>query len=238
MNKQVGVLAIFGLSVSLLCTACSAEKAPHASVAAAGEHATAAPTSGSARAAASGGPASGADATAQPRHFAYHNLDLVPGGAERGTGGIEVLVGPRTIGTEVAAAAQHYDAAVVALRERRTDDAIRACEAAIAADPAFPQPHAELAQLLLVRAGAGDLETASRAALRACELAPHFAEAHYNAACAASRLGKIDGALEALARAFRTEGVRGLALRDQAAKDPDLAEVRSDARFEKLLRDR
>jgi hypothetical protein len=93
----------------------------------------------------------------------------------------------------------------------------------------FPDPTLLGATEALFRAGAyAACEEACLLSLRAYGTPTHL----YNAACCASRVGNVDGALAYLRRARDA----GFADRASLEKDPDLAAVRADARFADLWR--
>lgn len=66
---------------------------------------------------------------------------------------------------------------------------------------------------------------------RLCDLLPDNAIAHYNLACSLSLLGRLDRAIEVLERAIEL-GYRDF---DYLERDPDLENVRRDARYRALI---
>ena len=77
----------------------------------------------------------------------------------------------------------------------------------------------------------GDHSKALAADLRFSTLCPENPVAHYNLACSLANLRRIEEALEALERAVRL-GYRDFRHIDH---DPDLANVRRDPRYHKML---
>lgn len=141
-------------------------------------------------------------------------------------------------------------------------DAETAFRRAIALDPQWSRPHNDVAILLRM---AGQMEEAEREALVAVELAPDSVAAHnnygnllvalgrfdaaeqeyrkaieldpehpapyYNFACLNSLRNHIEGALEYLGRAIELDE----AFREEARKDKDLAPLRGEPRFRRLV---
>jgi tetratricopeptide (TPR) repeat protein len=77
----------------------------------------------------------------------------------------------------------------------------------------------------------GQLDAAIDAAKRATEFPDVRADAHFNIACAYARQGKSDAAIEQVQRAVAA----GFKAKWALNGDPDLASIRSDARFQKIV---
>jgi predicted esterase len=75
-------------------------------------------------------------------------------------------------------------------------------------------------------------EEAAKLCARMMELAPRMAEPHYNLACARARQGKTDEAFAALAKSIEL----GYGDPDHMKADEDLESLRSDKRFEEMLK--
>jgi tetratricopeptide (TPR) repeat protein len=99
---------------------------------------------------------------------------------------------------------------------------------AIELAPLHARSHFDLAIALCAT---GDRRAAVRSLERAIELDPGDNDAHYNLACYRALLGDRDGALASLARAIELEPDNAILARD----DADLATVRDDAAFAKLV---
>lgn len=84
----------------------------------------------------------------------------------------------------------------------------------------------------LAQLAAGELALARDAFTASLAMDESYGNARYNLACAQARLGERDAALANLARAVATEGLR---LKILAPRDPDLAALRGDPRFEALV---
>jgi len=78
----------------------------------------------------------------------------------------------------------------------------------------------------------GDYERGLEIDRRLVKLRPHDATAFYNLACSYSLLGMIEESLEALQTAIQ-KGFRNLRY---MLDDPDLANLRKDARFREMLK--
>jgi hypothetical protein len=79
---------------------------------------------------------------------------------------------------------------------------------------------------------AGELTPARDAFAASLAIDEGYGNARYNLACAEARLGDRDAALVDLARAVAKDGLR---LKILAPRDPDLATLRGDPRFEALV---
>lgn len=77
----------------------------------------------------------------------------------------------------------------------------------------------------------GDYEKGLSVDRRLAILCPHDRVVHYNLACSFSLTGRLDEALDALRRAVEL-GYRDF---EHAAKDPDLAYLRADPRYEAFV---
>lgn len=113
--------------------------------------------------------------------------------------------------------------------QRLFDDfEIRLCRAAAAADPRNLRALELLGQAL---SRARRHPEALEVDLRVAHLRPRDPVAHYNLACTYSNLEDMDGAFDALRRAFE------LGYKDypHLLRDPDLENVRRDRRFKALL---
>jgi transcriptional regulator GlxA family with amidase domain len=77
----------------------------------------------------------------------------------------------------------------------------------------------------------GQLDAAIDAAKHATEFPDVRADAHFNIACAYARQGKSDAAIEQVQRAVAA----GFKAKWALNGDPDLASIRSDARFQKIV---
>jgi Flp pilus assembly protein TadD len=100
--------------------------------------------------------------------------------------------------------------------------------AALASSPRNAQACEMLGQALT---RAGRHQEALEADLRLTGLRPRDPVAYYNLACSYSNLTHVDAAFEALQRAFEL----GYNDYPHLLKDPDLANVRKDRRFQTLL---
>lgn len=77
----------------------------------------------------------------------------------------------------------------------------------------------------------GEHEDALKVDQRLALLRPRDAVVHYNLACSYSHLGRVDAALAELAVSIRL----GYREYDHMMRDPDLAAVRRDPRFRRLI---
>lgn len=169
----------------------------------------------------------------EERRYAHDEIELLPLGMERGLGDPQA-VGPRYIGTDVPEAAACLAQARAA---RAAGEAARAralLEEGLDFDPHHPQLLVELAVDELLQPDERLLE-AERHSRRAVELAPMFAEAHYNLACALARQGRAAEAAAALRDAVLWGTERHLAVKDQARKDPDFDRVRESEALRDVL---
>ena len=130
---------------------------------------------------------------------------------------------------EAAAAALERSARLAFFRNNWAEME-RAYDALAKLDSANGEAHFRLG---IARMFLGHFESAVPAFERAAELDFMRPAATYNVACCRSRLGDVDGALEALHQAFE----RGFDNKALLEKDPDLANVRGDARYAELLKE-
>ena len=79
----------------------------------------------------------------------------------------------------------------------------------------------------------GETECAREWIARSLAIAPDDILTHYNAACAYSRLGDAEAALNLLERALRSPAT--LSWRQWFEHDPDFNPIRSHVRFQKLV---
>lgn len=117
------------------------------------------------------------------------------------------------------------EAATRLLDKNQPKQAVEAAKKAVEQQPTNPN-----AWFVLARANqaAGDLDGAIEAGHQAAEFAAVRASAFYNLACAYAQKGDKDDAFRALLGAKRA----GFADRDLMAKDPDLASLHDDPRFQ------
>lgn len=101
-------------------------------------------------------------------------------------------------------------------------------EQIVAADPCCEDALAQLGEMYT---RCGDFRKGLNVDLRLVRLRPCDAVAHYNLACSHALLDQLDEALAAMEHAVN------LGYRDMRhmLKDPDLANLRKDARFKKLM---
>jgi tetratricopeptide (TPR) repeat protein len=103
-------------------------------------------------------------------------------------------------------------------------------EASLPSDPLQVEVLVALADLY---ARQGLIEKGLALDLKLVEARPDEPTFHYNLACSHSLLGHIDPAFEALERAIQL----GYKEWDHLRKDPDLANLKEDVRFQQMLKD-
>ena len=114
------------------------------------------------------------------------------------------------------------------------EDAIREFEDLLQLDPANATARANLESATRNKGIAGQRQDQIGAALKAAEASPKDPRPAYDAARAYARLGDAENALAWLARAFELWYDK----LDYLNADPDLASLRKDPRFTKLLDER
>lgn len=126
--------------------------------------------------------------------------------------------------------AEAYDSLAVVLRlQGRMDEAAEAARRAVELAPDSIGPHNNLANLLVALQRYDEAEEQYRFAISLDENHP---KPYYNLACLYTIEGRTADALEYLESAIK----RAPVLRREAATDPDLKPLRSEPRFQELVR--
>jgi CubicO group peptidase (beta-lactamase class C family) len=138
------------------------------------------------------------------------------------------IVGEPLIQQMIRAAAADRARALELVKAESSEETIEALQAVVTRAPADGEAWAALG---VARLSAGRHEPALAAFRRAVQLGHNRMNSAYNAACAAARAGMADEAFTWLAAA-RSHGFRD---REQAERDPDLASLRGDPRWQDAL---
>jgi len=122
----------------------------------------------------------------------------------------------------------HYNRGVILHTLGRYDEALAALERVLELNESNAMAHTNKGFVLLKLSRPED---ALVACSRAVELKPDLATAHYNKACAYAMLNRRDETLEALRQAIELDSK----YREMARTDDDLAGLRDDPEFRKLV---
>ncbi|HEX8558315.1 MAG TPA: tetratricopeptide repeat protein [Pyrinomonadaceae bacterium] len=104
-------------------------------------------------------------------------------------------------------------------------------EARLRTEAALPRDPDSLYDRGVIELNRGDFVSAQELFERALKRDPEAADTHYALAAARARLGSVESALQALERAVELKPV----LRVRAQADADLAVLRNDPEFERIV---
>jgi tetratricopeptide (TPR) repeat protein len=123
---------------------------------------------------------------------------------------------------------QHSGVSEVAARARTY---LTIAEARLRTEAALPRDPDSLYDRGVIELNRGDFVSAQELFERALKRDPEAADTHYALAAARARLGSVESALQALERAVELRSV----LRVRAQADADLALLRNDPEFERIV---
>jgi tetratricopeptide (TPR) repeat protein len=122
----------------------------------------------------------------------------------------------------------HAGVSEVAARARTY---LNVAESRLRSEAALPRNAEELYNRGVIELNRGDFVAAQELFERALKRDPEAADTHYALAAARARLGSVESALQALERAVELRSV----LRVRAQADADLAPLRNDPEFERIV---